>query len=179
MRKFISEIVADTVRFLCRINSPYSIKEMSQERCIEIINAAKVGDVILLRTKGELTTVFQPSKWTHSCVLIDYMYVLEAVTTNTRMSSLMYVLARCDEAILLRPNKDVDKFILQEYARNRLNYPYDFSFDSSDKAFYCHELVAKALRESSGFEIPKVKTLLGEKYLPDSFLKSGLFTQVL
>lgn len=179
MSKFISEIVADTVRFLCRINSPYSIKEMSQERCLDIINKSDIGDVILLRTKGELTTLFQPSKWTHSCIVVDGISLLEAVTTNVRNTCMIYALARCDEAILLRPNQYVDVLVLQEYARSRLNYPYDFSFDSNDKAFYCHELVAKALREASGIEIPKVKTLLGEKYLPDSFLKSGLFTQVL
>ena len=179
MRKFISEIIADTVRFLCRINSPYSIKEMTQERCIEIIKAAKVGDVILLRTKGELTTLLQGQKWTHSCIVVDNISLLEAVTTNVRNTIIMYALARCDEAILLRPTKYVDTLALQNYARSRLNYPYDFSFDSSDEAYYCHELVAKALKESAKVEVPKVKTPLGEKYLPDSFLKSGLFTQIL
>lgn len=179
MRKFISEIVADTVKLICRVNSPYSIKEMTEKRCVGIINAASVGDIILIRTKGEFTTALQPDYWTHSMVYLGTNFVIEATTKDVKLTNIMYALARTDDAILLRPKFRFDEVDMTKYAISRVNAPYDFSFDSSDKAFYCHELVAKVFMNSSSITIPKVKTLLGEKWLPKSFLDSGLFSKII
>jgi len=179
MNKKIANVLSKCVQFICRVNAPYSVHEMTEERCEEIINAVQAGDVILLRTEGELSTMFQPSKWTHSMLVVNQIHCFEAKITGTRISDMMYALARCDEAILLRPKFLIDVDHLSEYALALVNKPYDFKFESSDAAYYCHEACCKILAQASGIEIPKVKTLLGEKWLPDSFLKSGLFTQIL
>jgi len=179
MRKFISEIVADTVKLICRVNAPYSIKEMTEKRCEDIIKAASTGDIILIRTKGEFTTALQPDYWTHSMIFPGTNLVVEATTKDVKLTNAMYALARTDDAILLRPKFKFDKVDMTKYALSRVNAHYDFSFDESDEKFYCHELTTKVFMNSSSITIPKCKTLLGEKWLPKSFLDSGLFSKII
>ena len=161
--------------FICRINMPYSQHKMTEEMCDKIIQSVQLGDVLLIRTNGELTTLMQPSKWTHSVLVLTQMHAFEATTKGTRLTDLMYILARCDEAMLLRPKFLINNDHMVEYALPLVNRPYDFKFESSDEELYCHEATSKILEHASGVEIPQVDTPLGKKWLPDSFLKSNLF----
>ena len=172
MRHTISKLIADITKFICRVNVPYSQKQMSFTRCQEIIRRSRPTDLILLRTEGELSTLIQGQKWTHSVPVSYFEETIEAVTSGVRRVSLMYVLARCDEAILLRPKKEVTQFLFCQFLNAQIGEPYDFEFSDSDSKWYCHHLSAWAYKSSSEIKIEKVKTALGEKFMPDSFLTS-------
>lgn len=178
MNKKIAEILSKGVQLICRVNAPFSQHKMTEERCDEILQHVQAGDVILIRTLGELTTMFQPSAWTHSLLAVTNTHAFEAKITGTRLSDMMYVLARSDAAILLRPRFLVNIDHMVEYALTLVNKPYDFSFESSDEAYYCHEACARILSHASGIELPQIDSPLGKKWLPDSFIKSNLFNRV-
>ena len=158
---------------------PFSQHKMTEEACDNIIQRVQLGDVLLIRTNGELTTLLQGQKWTHSALVLTQTHAFEATTKGTRLTDLMYILARCDEATLLRPKFLVNNDHMVEFALTLVNRPYDFTFESSDEELYCHEATARILSHSSGVAIPQVDTPLGKKWLPDSFLKSNLFEVIL
>ena len=150
---------------------PYSQHKGSEELAQSIIDKAQCGDILLIRTEGELTTSFQPSYWTHSLVCLNNKHAIEAKITGVRVSDLMYVLARCDDAKLIRPTLKIDTDKLIDYALSQTGKEYDFDF-SDDGKFYCHELTSQCIYASSQIVFNKIKTPVGFKFLPESFIDS-------
>lgn len=170
MRELLSKIMIKTVQFICRINAPFSIKKMTERACEDIIDKAKVGDVILVRTEGELTTVFQPEYWTHAALVLTDRLVVEATTKGVRLTDIMYVLARVDDAAAYRPDYTKDQSAVQTEALKMVNMKYDYEFKEGNNKYYCFELVATLLNFiTTKSPVSEKKTLLGKKWLASSF----------
>jgi len=175
MRKSFIKLVT----FICRINMPFLQPKMTDEQVEKILAVLKPSMVILVRREGEFTNYFQPHHFTHGALVISGDHCIEAKTTGTTITNLYYLLSRADEVMVLEPRFLVNNDTLVTHALEYANRAYDYAFEDSEDKLYCFELCAHLLEKCSGIEIPKVKTALGEKFMPDSFLKSGLFTQVL
>lgn len=166
------------VTFICRINMPFLQPKMTEENVERILKILKPSMVILTRRNGEFTNWFQPEFFTHGVLVITEDHCIEAKTTGTVITNLSYLLSRCDKCIVLEPRFLVNNETLVTHALEYVNKNYDYAFEDSEDKLYCFEAVAHLLEKCSGIEIPKAKTLLGEKWLPSSFLKSNLFVTV-
>ena len=170
MRELLSKIMIKTVQFVCRINAPYSIKKMTEAACEDIMSKSKVGDVLLVRTEGELSTVLQPEYWTHAALVLTDRLVVEATTKGVRLTDIMYVIARVDDAALYRPDYARDPSAVQPEALKVVNMKYDYEFKKDNSKYYCFELVAYLLQFIvTKTPVSEKKTLLGKKWLASSF----------
>lgn len=170
MRELLSKIMIRTVQFICRINAPFSIKKMTERACEDIISKARVGDILLVRTEGELTTAFQPEYWTHAALVLTDKLVVEATTKGVRLTDIMYVVARVDDAALYRPDYVRDQSIVQAEALKMVNMEYDYEFKKENARYYCFELVAELIRFiATKSPVSEKKTILGKKWLASSF----------
>lgn len=174
MRKSFIKLVT----FICRINMPFLQPKMSDENVEKILSILKPSMVILTRREGEFTNWFQPEFFTHGVLVITKDHCIEAKTTGTVITNLSYLLSRCDNCVVLEPRFLVNEDTLVTHALEYVNKNYDFAFEDSEEKLYCFEAVAHLLEKCSGVEIPKSKTPLGHKWLPNSFLNSNLFVKV-
>lgn len=102
------------------------------------------GDVLLSREKWHFTNIFIPGFWSHAAVFASGG-VFEAVGEGVGEVDLFEWLYKKDYVMILRPTFLGDRARVAMFVLKQKGKPYDFKFSSGIKAWYCSELVYKAL----------------------------------
>ena len=123
------------------------------------------GDVILTRSRFNLTSIFIPGLYSHACVF-DGHNVVEMVSSGYRAIDIDDLLTHTDYIQVLRLKEGLNYFIEQVLSREGASY--DIAFRPDNKNLYCTELVV----ESLPFSVEK------KMWMPDDLLELG-FERVL
>lgn len=140
-----------------------------------LMKAAKLGDVLLTRSKGELTNWLIPGEYKHAALFAGENTVIEAVGAGVREVYLEDFCASKDKILLLRPMINSPEMAVIR-AKRLVGKPYDYGFEPNEKAFYCAELITYVYNNSNFTN----RTTLGVlTTLPDDFrLATSKFVQV-
>ncbi len=107
---------------------------------------SRVGDIILTRTSLRPTNLFIPGEWSHVLMLGYGTEVVEATLPCVRVSTLIDVWTSTSQVMIVRPINTTmyQRARAYEKAIAFVGWPYDTEFQSTNKSFYCSELVNKA-----------------------------------
>lgn len=136
---------------------------------------ARPGDVLLSRTKGELTTLVIPGFWKHAAIYVGNGKVVEAVSPFVKKSELSDFVYKTDYVSLLRV-RDIKKTLgnrIAKRARDHIGKKYDFDLDiqNQDKVF-CSEVAVDSINYVMGAYL-KARTVFGQKTItPDDLYNS-------
>lgn len=174
-------IISKLAEIVSHIHWPYSRRKMSYDTFVKIKSSLKNGDIILTSTKGELSNLFigQPS---HAGIYFNG-YVYEAILTGISKTDLGFFLARKDVASVWSLKSGISyedaslaTAVLDQIVINKTKY--DLEFSSKNKSFYCFELVAEVFNVVLRLDnVKPIETLLGDKYMAESFTKNTSFIQ--
>lgn len=114
----------------------------------------EVGTVLLTKTNGEATNLFNPvsKEIKHAGLYLGYIdgipTVIEARLKGVQYTDLVTFLTTKDRVIGLKPTyfTKEDKIFTVSEAAKFIGMKYDFLFRSSNKAFYCFELIAEIFK---------------------------------
>jgi len=162
---------------ISKIHSPYSRKLLHANHARSLLTWAQPGDIFLTRTRGELSNLFIPGKWTHGALFISKdLGVIEAALDGVRRTDIYDFVMTKDELILLRPIFcfEQDRRNAADWAVGQLGKKYDFSFSSSNNEFYCFELVSYAYINTMKNCPWQLRERLGEPtIIGDDFIKAS------
>lgn len=134
------------------------------------------GDIIQRKYTCYLDGKFIPGKYSHTGVYIGNGLVVHAISEGVSTIDVIDFL-RCDAFCIIRAKDYREKAV--ELALHFLGRPYDFSFESTNKRIYCHELGKHCYPDL--IVEPQQPTLFGftfgmqKKFLSESFLNSPDF----
>lgn len=136
-------------KLIGKIHAPYSHKLIRGKQYNDIKNYLKPGDVVLSRTRGELTNLFIPGFWSHAGHYIEQdgeRYVIEAVGNGVQLTPLVEFMLTKDYFGAYRPifcgETAAKEAALISSRQVGVDYDYAFYFtaDKTNKSFYCIEL---------------------------------------
>lgn len=107
------------------------------------LSLIKEGDILLSFEKQRSTSFFIKGKYKHAAIVSPKLDVIEAIGGGVRDVDLEEWLFLMDYVAIIRPEFE-NHTINYMAACNAMTYigkPYDYKFQSGDKAIYCSELV--------------------------------------
>lgn len=144
---------------------------------VETVKAnIETGDVFVTRENMVATNLLIGGKFTHAAIYIGKNTVVEATGIGVHKVPLEKFLYEKDHVCILRHASlsAGEKISAAQKAIKACGTPYDFSFASSHKAFYCAELVWYCYKNPF-----KRKTIMGVKTVsPDDFYYAHQFLSV-
>jgi hypothetical protein len=172
MKSFLTRVLEFIIKTLNKIRVPWSVKKFNGTDYHNVLRLIKEGDIFLTTTKGELTNIFNPSKYKHGAIYIGMHKVLESVARGVVVTDLTEFLLRKDKVILGRLPINTNSKELFDISAEVLNTPYDYRFKLGNYEIYCFELVADVLSKlEDKIIISPIKTLFGvSAYTSASFL---------
>ena len=142
-------------------NSHYRLKGEDVRR---VITTIKPGDVLLRRYDHYLGGLLTPGFYTHAAIVSEYDRVIHMLAGGICDEDIL-TFCRTDHVLILRPT---DPALAKRIVRGakwyrKANIEYDYDFVSTNKAFYCTELVWVCCDKSPEIEFDKY-------ILPDDFI---------
>ena len=140
------------------------------------------GDIVMAFKEGAMTNVLVPGYWSH-CGIYDKERdrVIEALHPKVQSNPLELYLGRYTDCAIYRAysigSNQQHQVVIN--ARAKIGSPYDFDFESKNRAFYCSELCYLAhWRVDNRFAFP-IERIWGVKtILPDDFTETPKFVHV-
>lgn len=176
LRLALLSISVPLTKKLGKVHFPYTHKLIKGPDYYRLESVIQSGDVLLSRTRGELTNLFIPGFFTHAAIARGDEYVIEAIGKGVSRTDLVSFVMTKDYVVLLRPRfaDDVIKGKAVLWAEEQVGLPYDYEFETSNKAYYCSELVATAYNKAMDGSCPFVsKDVFGEPTIePQDFVKA-------
>jgi len=171
MRKLIFFIFFPIIWAVGKLHAPFAHKRVSGESYLTLKNMVKPGGVLLTRTRGEATNLLIPGFWKHAALVENADYVIEAVGSGVKETVLAGFVLKKDFILYLEP-KFTDEMGMKAAVKKAIDWlglPYDYSFDESDEAFYCGEVVvdAYAMGRDRPSSFHGVKILGHKTFCPD------------
>jgi uncharacterized protein YycO len=181
LRASFLNIVRSVSKAVSKIHAPWSRRKITLVDYCRIAERANPGDVLLSWTNGELSNIFMKGDWSHVGLYCGHrespmQTVVEAQTKGVTKSILSEFVFNKDNVALIRPTRiaksEREKAV--DWAMSKVGVPYDFAFDTSEKAMYCSELVVKAYeRSASGSLGIKPTVRFGVPvYYPSAFMEA-------
>jgi len=108
----------------------------------QIIENIKVGDILLQRHDGYISTIAIPGFWCHAAIYIGGGKIIHAVGQGVCEEDLLDF-CRCDSICILRVNdEDKESAIKIAHQMKTDGLQYDYKFQSDDgQTVYCTEFV--------------------------------------
>lgn len=157
LKRFICSVVSTVLYFSGKVmgplHAPWTKKRLHYSDVLKALNCLKKGDVILTRTKGELTTFCIPGHWKHSAIYIGEQKTIEATGKGVIENWLPNLIMRTDYIAVMRCRnltlEQVDKIVKE--ARTFIGKEYDYKFNLWDKGqVYCSEIVYHSVNAALG-----------------------------
>lgn len=176
IRLGILEASIPIVKILGSVSAPFSHKKVTGTHFYHLMSRLTSGVVLVTRTSGELSNLLIPGRYSHAAIytgvrplLIDGQpveapVVAEAVGSGTRARDLLSFLTSKDEVLAFAPAfaSEDQMATAADWAMTKLGIPYDFTFEPTNKAFYCSEFVQASYAAAIGSNVPFTKrTTLG------------------
>lgn len=163
--KVMKKLTSSFARLIGPIHAPFTHKPFTYESVIELENNLEIGDILLTRTHGEMTTLVIPGHWKHAIVYAGSGMVVEAVGNGVRLNHLANVVMKTDNIVALRKKGGITaskKYELTLWLEEQIGIPYDYEMNTEgDDAFYCSELAAKAMDLVAEMQYFKLKSRVG------------------
>jgi uncharacterized protein YycO len=147
----ISTITCAIADVVGPVHSPWTHKKTSSKDLIDMglsfidnHTVIQLGDVLLTRTNGELTTLAIPGFWKHGAVYIGNSQIVEAVTPKVRISYLPDLIMKTDYFAVLRVKNITPERQLKivEKAKTYEGRKYDKRVRlKDDSEMFCSEVV--------------------------------------
>lgn len=106
-------------------------------------NNMRTGDVLITHEDMVLTNLLIPGYYTHAAIYIGHGMIVESTGIGVHVIPVEKFMYEKDGVAILRPRfaDEKQRFDAGLFAEGLIGLPYDFSFGSGNKAFYCAELV--------------------------------------
>lgn len=179
--KFILKILRPFLKFIGRIYISFHKPQMNGEKYVKIVETLQIGDILLSKSKGEISNYLIRSEFTHAAIYVGEWMIVEATGKGVVPDFITNFCFKKDDILILRFNKScfMARAVEWLHEMSSKHLEYDMEFESGDQEYYCFELAAGAFEYAlPGLELPKKKVLDGVFYTCDTFLL-GPFTQVL
>lgn len=140
MRRFFLQIIKPVTWFIGKVAKP--LPEMHSSFLWRIMNKIEPGDILLCQAGYNLSNVFIRGKFTHAAIWCGDV-IVEAIGDGVVTADLTEWIMHHDHVVILR-HKNLtpeQRANAAKVAKEQLGKPYDFTFENSDEAFYCSELV--------------------------------------
>ena len=183
MTKFIHYIYFQTLRtlrpiieFIGGLYLKSSSKEHIFKQYYNIESLIRPGDVLLTKSDGHLSNLINGGYWKHALVCVSGVRfkqeIVEAIGEGVVRRPLIECLSSKDRLVILRPTMKLltdpwqkDTFI--DYVIRQVGKPYDMDFDSfsksSEKSFYCSELVYAGIKNANALSDFELRPTFGIK----------------
>jgi hypothetical protein len=137
----------------------------------------KPGDILLSKEDLKLVNVLIPGFWSHAAIYVGDRIVVEAVGRGVVKTPLCQWILGKDHVAVLRfkdATEDQSK-AAAELSCTLVGQPYDYSFSSGNKAWYCAEVVWYAYDKSMGGfkEFTLRETLGAQTVTPSDFFNAS------
>ena len=156
MKNWLLKIAFSITRWVGRQHWPYIHKKMTAANCLAISKNLHPGDVLLSHNEGELSNVLISGFWKHAAIAVDSEVIVEAIGSGVRKCHIVDFAMKKDFVSVWRPafaSKE-QRAVAADYAKCQVGTPYDYEFQSGNKAFYCSELVHAAYDHAMGGKSP-------------------------
>lgn len=154
--KIAHRSVSILAQFIAKIRSPW-IRKNIEYSDVDLIQKChlELGDFIVTRTNGELSTLILPGFYKHLAIYIGDGYIIDATTHGVQVRYLADLCMKADCVAIMRPTYkhelEVSKVI--DFCYKQLGKDYDFEFELLDNdKFFCSELGMKALNYAKSME---------------------------
>lgn len=143
----IRGIASRFCKLLATWHLPFTKKRITYSDVKDSLSNLKLGDIILTRTNGEISSLLIPGQWKHAMIYIGNGLVVEAVFPKVKISFLLDCVLKTDYVKVIRPryfnDEDCKNFV--DEALNYVGTDYDLRFDLFDMStMYCSEVVYHA-----------------------------------
>lgn len=180
LKKVYFHVISSLVGILAKctglIHAPWTHKRLSYDDVVCLKGLLRVGDIILTRTDGELTTLTIPGYWKHAIVYIGQDKVVEGVAPFVRENWLANVVMKTDYISVMRmkDSSDQECYTLVEYALSCVGKKYDFGLKIWDEEEeYCSEIVYHGVNKAKRCEWVELRYRMGFPSLtPDDIYKA-------
>lgn len=176
MRELIVTALKPLFVEIGKAHIPFSRKKMKLENVVKLKKIVKPGDVILVRTSGELTNWFIPGPYKHAAMYFGDDFVVESTGAGVHSTSLYDFIMTKDYVSVFTPRfcSDQEAEEAANWAWMQRGRPYDYEFRSNNESFYCFELTYAAYNEVLKQNNPwKLRETFGEPtVVADDFLKA-------
>ena len=175
---YILNLATPLVKYLGKVHLPFTVKKIDGEFYFKYLKKLKPGDVILSTTKGQLSNLYNPTKFKHCAMYLGEIdgipYVIEATAKGVIKTDLVTHFLTKDEIKILRPvflNAIDHKFINENAYQIFQGTAYDYMFTKGNNSYYCYELAVCILETVSNIIIyPKDSFFRKPYYGPKTFL---------
>lgn len=158
------------------IYSPFSRKSIHFADVEESLKLLLPGDFIIIRTRGELSTLVIPGFYKHAAIYVGGGKIIDATKVGVSERYLADLLMETDNFALLRvPNLTEDqRSIICSYAHSMIGTPYDFEVNINTKsAIFCSELIYYAVNYALQKEYFDLRERMGVKTLTPQDLRDA------
>jgi len=135
-------VVRPIAKLIGKLHVPFSRKKITAkdfEACLELMQP---GDILLTRTRGELTNLFIPGEWPHAAIVVSDGLIVEAVERGVVSTKPFDFFRKRDFVKLIRPEVgEIGRKTAALKASLLVGRSYDYNFHSENEEYYCSELV--------------------------------------
>lgn len=175
IRRLLLQIAYPITRFIGKIHLPWSQKKLKSNHYRKVVSLLQPGDVLLLRTDGEIANMFIPGYWTHAAMFCGGDYVVEAVGEGVLNTDMLDTILTRDAVMICRPSfaTEEQRCDAAEWAKAQIGKGYDLFFNPNNDAFYCSELIWLAYERTMGAIPFTLRQTLGvDTVVPEDIAKA-------
>lgn len=142
----VHNLVTSSLKSLGKLHLPYTHKQTNSAWFHEFMALFRPGYWIASKTYGELSNPLIPGAMKHGALCVmhyGHPAVVEAIGKGVVVSDILDFFFKKDEIELYSPRFATDEDLdgIARYAKSLIGRPYDYSFASGNRAFYCFELL--------------------------------------
>ena len=158
-----------------KVHAPFSHKRVTGPDVFSVQKKMIPGTILLSYTRGELTNLFIPGTFTHAAIALDERWIVEAVGDGVRQNDIISFMTSKDRVVALYlkgpPSNVMER--AAGLASISIGAPYDYLFESGNRAFYCSELVQWCYQRSGMTNFTRRSRLGVDTIVPDDFYKAS------
>ena len=139
------------LQWLGNLHFPFTHKQLKFKEYEAILMIAQRGDILLTRTRGEISNLGIPGYWKHGGIYRAKNSVFHATGVGTHVINLADFIMSRDSVVVLRPKDESVKIALgfMDFFKEFDNKPYDYAFRYRNDEYTCAELLAALLRKAN------------------------------
>jgi hypothetical protein len=183
-REILLKVLNPLVKIIGKIKSPFVKEKMALSYTPEILDTLQPLDIILSKSLGHLSNVFNPGKWKHAIIYLGIEngipMIAEAIGRGVIKRNLYECLADKNFIAICRTKEKLTKTAITkgvDFANAQVGKGYDYDFDMFSghkyQNFFCSELAYYTLKEAiPNLKFKLMKSLGVETVSPNDFYQA-------
>lgn len=150
MRKHLLKWSMPVMKRIGMMHLPYTKKKIKARHYRDFIEVLMPGMVLTATTYGEASNLLIPGEMKHGAIYVGDGMVVEALGHGVVETDLIDFMLSKDHIKLYTPQfcEPEQGVLAAQWARSQIGTPYDYEFQSNNKALYCFELTFAAYQEA-------------------------------